>query len=52
MQELIIIVLFALAAGYLGWRALRSVNRTDAGCGKGCGCAVDKAAVKSAGPGH
>lgn len=42
MQELIIILLFALAAGYLGRRIYRSFAKKQAGCGKGCGCAADQ----------
>lgn len=41
MQELIIVLIFALALGYLGRRAYQSFARKQAGCGKGCGCAVD-----------
>jgi hypothetical protein len=42
MQELIIVLVFAVALLYLGNRAYRSFSKKQAGCGKGCGCAVDK----------
>ena len=42
MQELIIVLVFAAALFYLGRRAYRSFSKKQAGCGKGCGCAVDK----------
>lgn len=41
MQELITFLVFALALGYLGRRVYRSFAKKEAGCGKGCGCAVD-----------
>lgn len=41
MQELIILFVFALALGYLGRRVYRSFAKKEAGCEKGCGCAVD-----------
>ena len=41
MQELIIFLIFAAAVGYLGRRVYRSFAKKEAGCGKGCGCAVD-----------
>ena len=41
MQELIIMLVFALALGYLGNRVYRSFARKQAGCAKGCGCAAD-----------
>lgn len=47
MQEFIVIVLFTIAAVYLGWRGYKSVNQRDAGCGKGCGCETDKATAKA-----
>ncbi|WP_155297259.1 FeoB-associated Cys-rich membrane protein [Spirosoma aerolatum] len=42
MQELIIVLVFAGALAYLGRRIYRSffVSK-QAGCGKGCGCAVE-----------
>jgi len=43
MQQLIILLIFALAMAYLGRRAYRSLARKQAaGCGKNCGCAADK----------
>ncbi len=41
MQELIIILIFAVALLYLGNRAYQSFFKKEAGCGKGCGCAAD-----------
>lgn len=41
MQELIVLLIFAVALAYLGSRAYRSLSKKDAGCGKGCGCAAD-----------
>ncbi len=41
MQELIIVLVFVLALGYLGSRAYQSFFKKKAGCGKGCGCATD-----------
>lgn len=42
MQELIIFLVFAAALAYLGQRVYRSFfSKKQAGCGKGCGCAVD-----------
>ncbi|WP_020599064.1 FeoB-associated Cys-rich membrane protein [Spirosoma panaciterrae] len=42
MQEVIIFLVFATALIYLGWRMYRSFFAPkSAGCGKGCGCAVD-----------
>ncbi|WP_461093158.1 FeoB-associated Cys-rich membrane protein [Spirosoma gilvum] len=42
MQELIIFLVFAVALAYLGRRAYRSFFASkQAGCGKGCGCAVE-----------
>ncbi|MBO0939862.1 FeoB-associated Cys-rich membrane protein [Fibrella sp. HMF5335] len=43
MQTILIFLLFAVALGYLGRRAYRSITAKQAGCGKGCGCATDKA---------
>ncbi|MCY7356474.1 MAG: FeoB-associated Cys-rich membrane protein [Rudanella sp.] len=47
MQELIVLLLFAVAAAYLGWRGYKSVKQQDAGCGKGCGCKADTTPVKT-----
>jgi hypothetical protein len=41
MQELIIVLIFAIALLYLGNRAYQSFFKKEAGCGKGCGCAPD-----------
>lgn len=41
MQELLIVLIFAVAVAYLGNRAYRSFAKKEAGCGKGCGCATD-----------
>ncbi|MEZ0539990.1 FeoB-associated Cys-rich membrane protein [Fibrella arboris] len=41
MQTILIFVLFAVALGYLGWRAYTRFVAKEAGCGKGCGCATD-----------
>lgn len=41
MQELIILLIFAVAVIYLGNRAYQSLAKKEAGCGKGCGCAAD-----------
>ena len=41
MQELIVLLIFAVALAYLGNRAYRSFSKKEAGCGKGCGCAAD-----------
>ncbi len=41
MQELLIWLIFAVAVAYLGHRVYRSFLVKEAGCGKGCGCAVD-----------
>ncbi|WP_461049475.1 FeoB-associated Cys-rich membrane protein [Spirosoma arcticum] len=46
MQELIILLVFALAVAYLGNRAYRSFSKKEAGCGKGCGCEADSKAAK------
>ena len=43
MQQLLVILIFLTAVGYLGWRAWKSLRRPQAGsCGKGCGCADDE----------
>lgn len=41
MQELLILLIFTVAVGYLGWRTYRNFSAKQAGCGKGCGCATD-----------
>lgn len=45
VQELIVLLIFAVALVYLGNRAYRSLSKKDAGCGKGCGCAADSKAI-------
>lgn len=45
MQELIILLVFLVALGYLGRRMYRSFAKKQAGCGKGCGCAMDAKAA-------
>jgi len=47
MQELIVLLIAAVAALYLGNRAYRSFSRKEAGCGKGCGCAADSEPKKT-----
>ena len=47
MQELIVLLIFAIALVYLGSRAYRSFSKKEAGCGKGCGCAADSKALTS-----
>ncbi|MCF0039480.1 FeoB-associated Cys-rich membrane protein [Dyadobacter fanqingshengii] len=43
-QEIIILILFLAALGFMGWRVWKAFdNRNDGGCAKGCGCAADKA---------
>lgn len=46
MQTLLIILLFFGAIGYMALRIYQTMSRKDAGCGKGCGCATDTAALK------
>lgn len=41
MQTILILMLFAAALGYLGWRVYQRFSAKEAGCGKGCGCAPD-----------
>lgn len=44
VQEIIILLLFVAAAGYIGWRVWKTFDsRNSGGCAKGCGCAADKA---------
>ena len=43
MQTILIFLFFAVALGYLGRRGYRAIAARGAGCGKGCGCAADKA---------
>ncbi|TLV01132.1 FeoB-associated Cys-rich membrane protein [Dyadobacter luticola] len=46
IQEIIILALFLVAAGYIGWRFWKTFsNRNSGGCAKGCGCAADKASI-------
>ncbi len=41
MQTLLVILLFTVALGWLGWKGYQSLFQKKAGCGKGCGCADD-----------
>jgi hypothetical protein len=42
-QQIIVIILFVLAAGFMGWRIWKAFDsRNSGGCAKGCGCAADK----------
>lgn len=45
MQELIVLLIFAVAIAYLGNRAFQSFSKKETGCGKGCGCAADSQTV-------
>jgi hypothetical protein len=47
MQELIVLLIFAVALGYLGNRAYKSLSKKEAGCGKGCGCSTDSSVEKA-----
>jgi hypothetical protein len=43
IQEIIVLFLFAAAAGFMGWKFYKSFNiRNGGGCDKRCGCAADK----------
>ncbi|MCF0053374.1 FeoB-associated Cys-rich membrane protein [Dyadobacter sp. LJ53] len=43
-QQIIILVLFLTAVGFMGWRVWKAFDkRNGGGCAKGCGCAADKA---------
>jgi hypothetical protein len=43
LQQILVLLFFLSALGYLGWRTWQSVSRRKAGgCGKGCGCETDK----------
>jgi hypothetical protein len=43
-QQIIILILFLAAAGFMGWRIWKAFDsRNGGGCSKGCGCATDKA---------
>ncbi|GAB3166349.1 FeoB-associated Cys-rich membrane protein [Telluribacter humicola] len=45
-QQIIVILIFVVALGYLGWRTWKSLDRRNSsGCGKGCGCEVDKVTI-------
>jgi hypothetical protein len=42
-QEMIVWMLFATAAGYIGWRFWKTFDKkTKGGCAKGCGCETDQ----------
>ncbi|GAB2799028.1 hypothetical protein GCM10027275_51010 [Rhabdobacter roseus] len=50
IQQLIVIVLFLAALGYLAQRAWKTYARKDTGgCAKGCGCEVESSATSAAG---
>jgi hypothetical protein len=43
-QQIIVLLLFLIATGFIGWRIWKTFdNRSEGGCAKGCGCAADKA---------
>jgi len=49
IQQIIVLILFLAAAGYMGWRLWKSFDsRNGGGCAKGCGCAADKATTLKA----
>ena len=51
MQQLLVILIFLAAVGYLGWRALVSLRRpAQGGCGKGCGCGAPEKSVTARKP--
>tara|TARA_R110002124_G_scaffold14483_8_gene64468 strand:- start:222 stop:362 length:141 start_codon:yes stop_codon:yes gene_type:complete len=37
-QEIIILLLFAIAAGFIGYRFYKNFSKSNSGCSKGCGC--------------
>ena len=37
IQEIIVFLVFLLAAAYLGWKGYKSFFSKEAGCDKGCG---------------
>ncbi len=40
-QQIVVLLIFLAALGYLGWRSWVSFRRTETGgCSKGCGCAT------------
>lgn len=42
-QQMIVWMLFAVAAGYIGWRFWKTFDKKNqGGCAKGCGCETDK----------
>ncbi|MDQ6482188.1 FeoB-associated Cys-rich membrane protein [Dyadobacter sp. LHD-138] len=41
IQQIIVLVLFLCAAGYIGRKIWKSFD-SNSGCGKGCGCSTDK----------
>ncbi|MCE7039861.1 FeoB-associated Cys-rich membrane protein [Dyadobacter sp. CY312] len=42
-QEIIVLVLFLVSGGFIGWKFYKSFSsRKGGGCAKGCGCAADK----------
>lgn len=43
-QQIIVLILFLTAAGYIGWRIWKTFDgKNEGGCAKGCGCAADNA---------
>jgi hypothetical protein len=47
-QQIIVLVLFLMAGGYIIWRIWKTFDsRNGGGCAKGCGCAADKASLNS-----
>jgi hypothetical protein len=49
VQQLIVILLFLVALGYLAQRAWKAYHRKNTGgCAKGCGCELDEAKASSA----
>jgi len=49
LQQIIVIILFLVAAGYMGLKIWKSIDsRNSGGCAKGCGCAADKATTLKA----
>jgi len=44
VQQIIVLILFLAAAGFMGWRVWKTFDKRNAGgCAKGCGCATEKA---------
>ncbi|PWJ58199.1 attachment p12 family protein [Dyadobacter jejuensis] len=48
-QSIIVLVLFAAAVGFMGWRLYKALSiEQGSGCGKGCGCSPQKGSIKKA----